>query len=242
MLPISFRRILYRLSFEVEAQRSVRELSELLLDGILKWHIDQTAIAYQGGINQKHRLMDYHTFFTECIRPGEYVLDIGCGNGALSYYSMAQMGVLVTGIDMDETNIRQARERYQHENLGFILGDVRKGLPEGNFDVIVMSNVLEHIENRLGLLKTLRDKYQPKLWLIRVPMINRDWLVPLKKEFCLSYLSDSTHYTEYTLESFKDEMVEEGLEVRHTEVAWGEIWAEVHYFNWCKKGIEELRD
>jgi len=94
-----------------------------------------------------------------------------------------------------------------------------------------MSNVLEHIEDRIGLLKMIQDKINPERWLIRVPMINRHWLVPLKKELGMSYFSDPTHYTEYTLESFKDEMVDAGLEVRHTEVTWGEIWAEVHYFN-----------
>ena len=112
-----------------------------------------------------------------------------------------------------------------------MLGDVRKDLPEDNFNVIVMSNVLEHIENRAEMLKTLREKFQPERWLIRVPMINRDWLVPLKKELDMPYYSDTTHYTEYTIESFQDEMTNAGLEVRHTEVKWGEIWAEVHYIN-----------
>jgi len=219
-----------RLSFAVSAKSrlisGIRELISLHED--LMWHINQAAIRYEKGIHPKHRLMNYHRFFVERLKKSERVLDIGCGNGAVAF-SMAKAGALVTGIDINETNINQARKLYQHENLRFLLGDVRKGLPEGNFDVIVMSNVLEHIEDRLGLLKMIQDKFQPERWLIRVPMINRDWLVPLKKELNMQYYSDPTHYTEYTIESFQDEMTNAGLEVRHTEVKWGEIWAEVHY-------------
>ncbi|NQT63468.1 MAG: class I SAM-dependent methyltransferase, partial [Candidatus Marinimicrobia bacterium] len=107
------------------------------------YQVNQTAIRYEGGIHPKHRLMDYHRFFIERLNKNDRVLDIGCGYGAVAF-SMAKAGALVTGVDMDGANIQQARERYQHKNLKFLLGDVRKDLPEGNFNVIVMSNVLEH--------------------------------------------------------------------------------------------------
>lgn len=227
-----FRRLLCRLAFAASAESSPKSgLQELIsLHEDLMWHINQAAIRYEKGIHPKHRLMDYHRFFVERLKKSDRVLDVGCGYGAVAF-SMAKAGALVTGVDMDETNIQQARKLYQHENLKFLLGDVRKDLPEDNFNVIVMSNVLEHIENRAEMLKTLREKFQPERWLIRVPMINRDWLVPLKKELDMPYYSDTTHYTEYTIESFQDEMTNAGLEVRHTEVKWGEIWAEVHYIN-----------
>ncbi len=227
LLPIVFRRLLCRLSFAVSAKRvSTSGIQELLsVQDDLMWYIDQAAIRYEKGIHPKHRLMNYHQFFVERVKKGEIVLDVGCGYGAVAF-SMAKAGALVTGIDMNETNLRHARKRYKHENLKFLLGDIRKDLPDGNFDVIVMSNVLEHIENRIGLLKVIQDKFQPDHWLIRVPMINRDWLIPLKKELGMLYLSDPAHCTEYTLESFEDEMVEAGLTVRHAEIKWGEIWAE----------------
>lgn len=228
-MPESFRRLLCRLSFAASAKSrpisGIRELISLHED--LMWYIDQAAISYEKGIHPKHRLMDYHRFFVERLKKGNRVLDIGCGYGAVAF-SMAKAGAVVIGMDKDDENIRMAREGFEHENLCFIHGDVLKDLPDGNFDVIVMSNVLEHIEDRIGLLKMIQDKFQPKLWLIRVPMINRDWLVPLKKELNMPYYSDSTHFTEYTLESFKSEMAEAGLTIRHAEVKWGEIWAEVN--------------
>ena len=36
-----------------------------------------------------------------------------------------------------------------------------------------------------------------------------------------------THETEYTLETFAEEMKEAGLSIQHLEVRWGEIWSVV---------------
>ena len=41
------------------------------------------------------------------------------------------------------------------------------------------------------------------------------------------YFSDSTHFTEYTAESFVEEMRAAALVIAHTQTRWGEIWAEV---------------
>ena len=71
-------------------------------------------------------------------------------------FSLARSGAQVTGIDVKEENIRLARQRYQHAALVFIQGDVRDGLPNGPFDVIVLSNVLEHLGGRSGIPATAR--------------------------------------------------------------------------------------
>ena len=62
--------------------------------------------------------------------------------------------------------------------------------------------------------------------LIRVPLFERDWRIPLRRELGVEYRLDPTHETEYTLESFAAEMHEAGLRVTHQEVRWGEVWAE----------------
>ena len=50
-------------------------------------------------LHPKHRLMNYHQFFLDHIRPTDRVLDIGCGNGALAY-DLAGKTAHVTGIDL----------------------------------------------------------------------------------------------------------------------------------------------
>ena len=45
-------------------------------------------------------------------------------------------------------------------------------------------------------------------------------------ELGVDYRLDSTHCTEYTQESFTEEMGQAGLEIVHKEIRWGEIWCE----------------
>lgn len=66
------------------------------------------AVKAEGGLHPKHRLMKYHQFFVDKIENEETVLDIGCGNGALSY-DIAKKTKKVIAIDMSEDNIKAAR-------------------------------------------------------------------------------------------------------------------------------------
>ena len=97
---------------------------------------------------------------------------------------------------------------------------------DGAFDTIILSNVLEHLPNRSQFLRETVERIRPSRILLRVPVFERDWRVPLKQELGIDYRLDHTHFTEYTLESFAAEMAAAGLLVVHQEVRWGEIWAE----------------
>jgi len=184
------------------------------------------ATEYGDGVHTKHRHTRYHEFFVARVRPGERVLDVGCGNGTVAYDLVKKTGAEVVGIDCSTENITQAQNRYQHQKLQFMVGDVLKDLPNEHFDVIILSNVLEHLEARLPFLRRVQDKVNPSRVLIRVPLYDRDWRVPLKQELGVEWRLDSTHEIEYTLESFAQEMNEARLKIIHQEVRWGEIWAE----------------
>jgi len=178
----------------------------------------------ESGIHPKHRLMNYHKFFVDNVDKGDVVLDVGCGNGALSY-DVAKKAKKVVGIDLNEKNISFAKERYSEENIEYICGDALKDLPNEKFDVIIMSNVLEHIENRVEFLERLREK--AARFLIRVPMINRDWITLYKKEMGLDYRLDKGHFVEYTLDGFVKELEKAGLRIQDYSIQFGEIWAVV---------------
>jgi SAM-dependent methyltransferase len=122
-------------------------------------------------LHPKHRIMNYHAFFVDNVNKSDTVLDIGCGNGALTC-DVAKKAKRVVGIDLNENSISLARQRYSKENIEYVCGNVLNDLPDERFDVIILSNVLEHIDERVEFLKQLREM-APKL-LIRVPMINRD--------------------------------------------------------------------
>jgi len=208
----------------VPASRALRLLFEL--DSLLYQIQGTLSVAYDGGLHTKHRHTRYHDFFTLRIGSGERVLDIGCGLGALAYDIAAKSGAHVVGIDLNPENISIACAKHAHPNVVYRVADACEQAPIGPFDTIVLSNVLEHIENRPAFLRNLIKVTRPSRLLLRVPVFERDWRVPLKKELGLDYRLDPTHYTEYTLESFAVEMEESSVRITHQEVRWGEIWAE----------------
>lgn len=180
------------------------------------------AIQAEGGLHPKHRLMNYHRFFLEHLRPNDRVLDIGCGNGALAY-DLAGKAVRVVGIDMNKKNRLAWEKRFARENLTYHIADATTFFHEERFDVVVLSNVLEHIEKRTDFLE--RIKHLAPTLLIRVPMLNRDWITLYKKELGVEYRLDKTHFIEYTMESFREELATAGFSIKEYSIQFGEIWA-----------------
>jgi 2-polyprenyl-3-methyl-5-hydroxy-6-metoxy-1,4-benzoquinol methylase len=228
ILPSNMWWRMFRLWMHVIAGQSPKKAMRILLeiDDVLTRNIDRTAIRYDDGVHVKHRLMHYHDFFVERLRAGERVLDIGCGYGAVAFSMASRAHAQVVGVDLNAQNIASARARFQHPNLTFIHGDASTDLPAESFETIVISNVLEHIEHRVEFLRQAQIQIQPRRWLIRVPMINRDWEVFMRQELGMYYYSDPTHCTEYTRQSFAEEMAQAGLTITHLQINWGEIWAE----------------
>jgi len=180
------------------------------------------AIKAEDGLHPKHRLIGYHNFFLNNVSSSDTILDIGCGNGALAY-DVAGKAKAVTGIDIEEKNIKKARSKYSRSNVKYVVGDATSDLSGEKFDAIILSNVLEHIEDRVAFMKSLKGlaiKY-----LIRVPMIDRDWVPLYKRELGIEWRLDLTHYTEFTEATFRKEIAEAGYKVDSLSVQYGEIWA-----------------
>jgi len=189
--------------------------------------INERAMAYGHGEHPKHRLTRYHDFFVDRIPDGSRVLDIGCGYGSVARSIANRVkDAVVTGIDMDEPRLTQARQADNPGNLTFVLGDALVDLPPDRWDVVVLSNVLEHIDERVRFLQSLRTRVEPALLLLRVPLYERSWQIPMRDELGVPYFSDSTHFIEHRLAQFDDEIRAGGYRVVHRQTLWGEIWAE----------------
>lgn len=187
--------------------------------------ISERAMAYGGGQHPKHRLTDYHGFFTGNIAADARVLDIGCGYGAVAATIAADAPHRqVTGIDIDPANIAQARATNNLPNLTFVQADALAGLPDGPWDVVVLSNILEHIDARVDFLRTVIANARPHQVLIRVPLFERHWHLPLRAELGVSFVSDPDHKIEHRLADLHDEVTAAGLAIGDTQTLWGEIW------------------
>jgi SAM-dependent methyltransferase len=84
------------------------------------------------------------------------ILDIACGEGYGSNI-LSQVAECVVGIDIDETTINHARNNYHRENLSFKTGDACN-IPcsDGQFDVIVSFETIEHLTDHDSFLKELK--------------------------------------------------------------------------------------
>lgn len=189
----------------------------------------EQAVRYDDGRHTKHRHMNYHAFFVANVQPTDRILDLGCGKGELANSVAAAVPHgSVSGIDYRQTSIDTATTAFGHrDNLSFVHGDITKDLKGQSFDVVILSNVLEHIDKRLVLLKQCLDLFSPRQFLIRVPMYQRDWRVPLMDELGFDYRLDPEHFIEFTPETFATEMDEAGLKIAHIEYRWGEIWSQL---------------
>ncbi len=218
------RALVARRADKLPADEALRFLFRL--DAELYQLQGRKATDYGGGTHTKHRHLRYHDFFVDRIGAGDRVLDIGCGNGALARDVAERAGARVVAIDHSSANIAAAREQHAHPQVTYQVADALKEVPEGPFSAVILSNVLEHLTDRPVFLRQLAETTGAKRFLIRVPLFERDWRVPLKQELGVEWRLDPTHVTEHTLESFAEEMADAGLTVVHQEVRWGEIWAE----------------
>ena len=81
------------------------------------------------------------------LKPGQKVLDIGCGWGGMALYLNQKYGVEVLGVTLSEEQIKIAQERAEKagvaDKVKFQLIDYRK--VEGKFDRIVSVGMYEHV-------------------------------------------------------------------------------------------------
>lgn len=193
----------------------------------LDWVLNERAMAYGHGEHPKHRLMPYHDFFIDRIADGERVLDVGCGYGAVARdIARARPGCKVVGIDQDVGRLAQAKAATNPINLEFVSGDATIAVPDGRWDVVVLSNVLEHIDDRVAFLRALRATTGAGRLLLRVPLFERDWQMALRRELGVDFRSDADHRIEHTLAEFDGEIRRAGLYAIERMTLWGEIWAE----------------
>jgi len=79
----------------------------------------------------------------DTVGSGKRVLDVGCGDGVSASVLVPHNRVL--GVDISETALSKASEK----GIKTIKSDLNYGLPplEGDFDVIILTEVVEHLVN-----------------------------------------------------------------------------------------------
>jgi SAM-dependent methyltransferase len=77
-------------------------------------------------------------------RAGQRGMEIGCGHGyAMRFFRRFGPVLHWTGIDISGVAIGQAREKFPNDD--FRVCDIRKAPPDGEFDVVVLNQVLWYV-------------------------------------------------------------------------------------------------
>ncbi|MFA5410651.1 MAG: class I SAM-dependent methyltransferase [Candidatus Omnitrophota bacterium] len=104
------------------------------------------------------------------------ILILGCGKGILEYILPEE--VRCTSIDIDQRAIEIAREiNKEKRNRNFIVADIFRVIDvlRKQFDGVIVSEVIEHVEDDKRVLDIARQfmKPQDSLFILTVPNLNR---------------------------------------------------------------------
>jgi len=91
------------------------------------------------------------------------ILDVGCGGGIICE-PLARLGAKVTGIDFAPNNISAAKIHSKKNKLkvNYIYKDIEKSKLDEKFDIILMFEVLEHLDNWKKTIKNIKKNLNKK--------------------------------------------------------------------------------
>lgn len=97
------------------------------------------------------------------------ICDLGCGNGYISS-RLAELGYTVTGVDASQTGIELARKNHTSKNLSFICArideDLASTLSDRQFDLVLSSDVIEHLYRPADLIEVTSAILKPTGYLL----------------------------------------------------------------------------
>lgn len=168
-------------------------------------------------IHPKH-LVDqpWHDWYLPYLDRGDFVLDVGCSNGAHLVRAATACRSIV-GFDYDLPQLAIAGRTIRESALSrarVLAWDITGSFPfpDRTFDKALFLDVIEHLHPRVAVLREIRRvlKDDGRL-LVSGPNRESSWRRTLREAGLFSY-SDPDHKIEYTREEFLGELAEAGFE------------------------------
>jgi ubiquinone/menaquinone biosynthesis C-methylase UbiE len=133
------------------------------------------------------------------LKPGDQVLDIGCGTGHFSAF-FRELGAKVTGIDPSPEMLEQAASLYGDQGIQFKKGSTYS-LPfaDRSFDLVTMITVLELLEDPQ---KAIQEAFRVSKGKVFLAILNRQSLLAWQRKRGGKEIWQQVHF--YTLPEVKD--------------------------------------
>ena len=125
------------------------------------------------------------------------ILDLGCGGG-LTCEPLARLGASMTGVDFVEENIKIAKNHAIQSNLNinYFHSDIDSISIKKKYDLILILEVLEHLDNWALLIKKIKKNLKPKGKVV-FSTINKTQLAKVTSifiaEYILNWVPKNTH-------------------------------------------------
>jgi len=155
-------------------------------------------------------------FIHSRIKPTDRVLEIGCSSGRVLSTIEATDRV---GVDYDAPAIE--RGKREHPELTFVAGEARDYLETAEpFDVLILSHVLEHIDDPEQFLRTFAHRFD-RIY-VEVPdfEFTTNNAVRLARKRDLIYM-DGDHVAEFDRDELEALFKSVGLDILDREFRWG---------------------
>lgn len=156
------------------------------------------------------------------IRPGESVLDLGCGDGALLRHLMDSRGVRGYGVEMNPDNVRAS----VRNGVNVIQMDLEKGLAgfaDQSFTHVVLSRTLQTVRHTEGILREMLRVGREAVvsfpnfayWKNRMAVM--DGKMPVSEDLPYEWYN-TPNLRFFTIPDFEDLCREIGVMIREREV------------------------
>jgi 2-polyprenyl-6-hydroxyphenyl methylase/3-demethylubiquinone-9 3-methyltransferase len=125
------------------------------------------------------------------------ILDLGCGGG-LTCEPLAKLKAKVTGVDFIKENIEVAKNHAKLSNLeiNYMIQDLDKINIKTKYDVILILEVIEHLDDWEKLILNIKKNLKPKGKII-ISTINKNYLSKIfaiyVAENILKWIPKNTH-------------------------------------------------
>ena len=154
---------------------SIADIREVARKGYLQAHPVERFLALA-----RPSICPFHILLDQVPGEAESVLDIGCGTG-LFVNSLAAKGTITSAVGIDVSSraltaaIAASQLLTHDQKVEFRAHDVAAGLPDGQFDLVSMIDVMHHVEpdSQLNALREAISRLAPGGILLYKDMVDR---------------------------------------------------------------------
>ena len=202
---------------------------EAVADEINLWNLDKRHNRYYQDMIRYDNIRKLIPDKSLCI------LDLGCGDGFLSFF-LAQKQHRITSLDISQNRLDKFKQVSEKFNIKRVLGDVKNtGLPSQFFDIVVSSEVLEHIE---GYEEVIREAWRllkkNGLFIITVP--NNEPTKIITCPYCLKSFYRDGHINRFNRANLPESLQKYNFQISRIKVLRSKILNQVQYHLKLKYG------